>query len=58
MDLPLPRLIGFGISSAETFNQACRYANGAIIGSAFMKILSGEGGLSDKVDKFIGELEL
>lgn len=35
-----PRLIGFGISSRETFSTACRYANGAIIGSAFIRALA------------------
>ena len=37
--LPLrnPRLIGFGISDHDTFSTACRYASGAIIGSAFIK---------------------
>ncbi len=32
-------MIGFGISSKETFDKACQYANGAIIGSAFVKSL-------------------
>ncbi|MDH3244409.1 MAG: tryptophan synthase subunit alpha [Saprospiraceae bacterium] len=39
MELKNPRLIGFGISNAETFDKACQYANGAIIGSAFIKAL-------------------
>lgn len=39
MELDCPRLIGFGISSHETFSTACRYANGAIIGSAFIRAL-------------------
>lgn len=39
MQLDHPRLIGFGISSHETFSTACRYANGAIIGSAFINAL-------------------
>ncbi|MEL6276792.1 MAG: tryptophan synthase subunit alpha, partial [Bacteroidota bacterium] len=39
LDLPHPRLIGFGISDAESFRTACRYANGAIIGSAFIRAL-------------------
>ena len=39
MQLRNPRLIGFGISNQETFSTACRYANGAIIGSAFIKAL-------------------
>ena len=40
MRLNNPRLIGFGISSHETFATACRYANGAIIGSAFIRALA------------------
>lgn len=40
MQLQNPRLIGFGISSHDTFITACKYASGAIIGSAFIKALS------------------
>lgn len=40
MKLNTPKLIGFGISNSETFNTACNYANGAIIGSSFIKTLS------------------
>ena len=58
MQLPMPRLIGFGISSKQTFRQACRYANGAIIGSAFMKSLSGEGSLPQKISDFVKGLGL
>ncbi len=52
MKLPVPRLIGFGISSGETFHEACKHANGAIIGSAFMKSLSEEGSLPEKISAF------
>lgn len=34
-----PRLIGFGISNHDTFITACKYASGAIIGSAFIKAI-------------------
>jgi tryptophan synthase alpha chain len=37
LNLKNPRLIGFGISDAETFSIASKYSNGAIIGSAFIK---------------------
>ena len=37
MNLKNPRLIGFGISDYSTFKNACKYASGAIIGSAFIK---------------------
>jgi len=40
MKLNTPKLIGFGISNSDTFNTACNYANGAIIGSAFIKTLN------------------
>ncbi len=40
MDLKNPRLIGFGISNHQTFQQACEFARGAIIGSAFIKHLA------------------
>jgi tryptophan synthase alpha chain len=56
MDLKLPRLIGFGISTRETYQQACQYASGAIIGSAFMKSLMGEGSIPDKVNTFVNQI--
>ncbi len=40
MQLKNPRLIGFGISNRSTFVQACQHARGAIIGSAFIKLLA------------------
>jgi tryptophan synthase alpha chain len=46
MSLPVPGLIGFGISNRETFETACKYARGAIIGSAFIKALGAAGSQS------------
>ena len=37
MDLKLPRLIGFGISDKRAYEEACRHASGAIIGTAFVR---------------------
>lgn len=34
-----PVMVGFGINDRQTFNDACKYANGAIIGSAYIKII-------------------
>ncbi len=42
MRLQHPLVIGFGISSAQTFQKATDYANGAIVGSAFVKLLAEE----------------
>ncbi|MCG8700851.1 MAG: tryptophan synthase subunit alpha [Bacteroidales bacterium] len=53
LELKNPRLIGFGISNHQTFKTACSYANGAIIGSAFVKALEGEIGLDDKIERFV-----
>ncbi len=39
MQLRSPWLIGFGIHDAQTYNQACQYGHGAIIGSAFIRHL-------------------
>lgn len=56
MSLKNPRLIGFGISNHETFENACRYAHGAIIGSAFIRALEGEAPLPQKIAAFIKEI--
>ena len=53
MNLKTPRLIGFGISNHETFEKACRFANGAIIGSAFINALSDSKDLKETVHNFV-----
>lgn len=53
MQLDNPRLIGFGISNYQTFRTACQYANGAIIGSAFIKALAKEGEMKDIISEFV-----
>jgi len=56
MNLRSKLLIGFGISDKASFEKACSYANGAIIGSAFVKALAGEGKIDVKVQMFIKKL--
>ena len=51
MNLSSKLIIGFGISDKQTFTTACKYANGTIIGSAFIKNLGKKG--VDKIDDFI-----
>lgn len=53
MNLKNPRLIGFGISDRATFANACHYANGAIIGSAFIKTLQTGAMLKDSIQEFV-----
>lgn len=51
MNLQSNLIIGFGISDQNTFSKACEYANGAIIGSAFIKVLKKHG--ITMIDTFI-----
>ena len=39
LKLKNPILVGFGIKDRSTFQAACKYSNGAIIGSAYIKAL-------------------
>lgn len=52
MNLNNPAIIGFGISNNESFNKACEYASGAIVGSAFVKLLETDNYL-DKIPEFV-----
>jgi tryptophan synthase alpha chain len=57
MNLKNPRLIGFGISDHDTFSSACRYAPGAIIGSAFVHALQQEKEPARAVHLFIKSIK-
>ena len=46
-------LIGFGVNNKNTFDAACEYANGAIIGSAFIKAIDSSENLKEDIQKFI-----
>lgn len=48
LELKNPTMIGFGISDQPSFEKACQYASGAIIGTAFVKALE-----SDKLEESI-----
>ena len=54
MQLETPTIVGFGISNAETFQASTLHAQGAIIGSAFIKFIEQEG--VDQIDKFISSI--
>jgi tryptophan synthase alpha chain len=56
MNLKNPKLIGFGISDHASFSNACQYANGAIIGSAFIRALEGGGDLKEVIHGFVGKV--
>ena len=56
MNLKNPRLIGFGISDNATFTNACKYANGAIIGSAFVKSFDENLSINKSISSFINRI--
>lgn len=56
MDLKNPLIIGFGIHNRDTFGKATQYANGAIVGTAFVKLLAEENYL-EKIPDFISAIK-
>ncbi|WP_271765181.1 tryptophan synthase subunit alpha [Aquimarina algiphila] len=54
LNLKNPQIVGFGISNNETFMQATKTSQGAIIGSAFIKHLTRQG--VDKIGDFVKEI--
>ena len=55
MNLSVERLIGFCISNKETFDNACQYASGAIIGSAFINQLK-KNNSDEAISSFVGSI--
>ncbi len=53
LNLKMPCLAGFGISSHETFKAVCQHTHGAIIGSAFVNHLGKGGDLKENIRSFI-----
>ncbi|MEY4030117.1 MAG: hypothetical protein RJA90_1316 [Bacteroidota bacterium] len=53
LQLSTPQLIGFGISDRESYLTASKYANGAIIGSAFIKHLKDKNEVDIAIADFI-----
>lgn len=57
MNLTTPTLIGFGISDNATFSKACEYATGAIIGSAFVKLLGNSEDKKESIKTYIAQVK-
>ncbi len=53
MNLKNPTIIGFGIKDKETYENACKYSNGAIIGTAFIQHLKQYGIAKESIQTFI-----
>lgn len=53
LKLKNPVLVGFGIKDKSTFETACKYANGAIIGSAYIKALESDDNVETATREFL-----
>ncbi|CAN5465941.1 tryptophan synthase subunit alpha [soil metagenome] len=56
MNLKNPILLGFGIKDKHTFDMACNHANGAIIGSAYIKALENTTGVENSTKIFLDSI--
>lgn len=56
LQLKNPVLVGFGIKDKETFEEACRHSNGAIIGTAFIKALGNHQNEGIAVKQFLNSI--
>lgn len=56
-NLKNPVLVGFGIKDKHTFDAACKYSNGAVIGTAFIKTISQDNDLAMSISSFIKQIK-
>jgi len=57
MGLNSPRLIGFGIHDHKTFETACAYSQGAIVGSAYIRALADSNDITSTTQSFIHSIK-
>lgn len=57
LNLKNPRLIGFGIKDHSTFKKASESAEGAIIGSAFIRVLAESNDLATDIKNFVQQVK-
>jgi tryptophan synthase alpha chain len=56
MNLTNPVLVGFGIKDKQSFETACKYANGAIIGTAYIKALENVADVKEATKQFLDRI--
>jgi len=56
MNLKNPTLVGFGIHDKATRLVANQYSHGAIVGSAFIRLITQEGNLNVQISDFINQI--
>jgi len=53
MNLKNPVLVGFGVKDRESFTSVCKYANGAIIGTAYIKAIENAADVQQSTKEFL-----
>lgn len=53
LGLKNPLMVGFGISDNDGFNKTTKYTQGAIVGSAFIKLLTQKGTSAQAISEFV-----
>ncbi|GAB2812243.1 tryptophan synthase subunit alpha [Ferruginibacter profundus] len=56
LNLKNPILVGFGIKDKATFSAACKYTNGAIIGTAYIKALENSSNIGQTTKEFLNTI--
>ncbi|HRI20429.1 MAG TPA: tryptophan synthase subunit alpha [Panacibacter sp.] len=57
MNFKNPILVGFGIKDKNTFDTACKHANGAIIGTAYIKALENTDDIEKTTKEFLNGIK-
>ena len=56
-DFKVPLMIGFGISDHNSYKNACEYAHGVIIGSAFIQAIKDSNNIQESVQQFVKSIK-
>lgn len=56
LNLQNPVLVGFGISNKQSFEAVCQFADGAIIGSAYIKALENSTDVNEATKSFLSSI--
>ena len=53
MNLKNPVLVGFGVKDKQSFESACKYTSGAIIGTAYIKAIEHADNIERNTKEFL-----
>jgi tryptophan synthase alpha chain len=56
MQLKNPLIVGFGIKDKSTFQSACKYSNGAVIGTGYIQALEKASDIQSATKTFLSSI--